>query len=65
MLLAFFSTFTDEMFFWFLKNVEILNIAIKGIALKLILQNKKIVKRHLKNKLPKKVENKVLLEQKS
>ena len=38
------------MFFWFLKNVEILNIALKGFVLKLIFQNKRIIKRQLKNK---------------
>ncbi len=60
-----FKIFTDEMFFWLIKNVEILSIALKGIALKLIFQNKKIIKRQLKDKLPEKVEDKVLFKQKS
>ncbi len=60
-----FKTFTDEMFFWFLENVELVSIALKGIALKLIVQDKKIIKRQLKNKLPEKVEDKVLSKQKS
>ena len=60
-----FKIFTDEIFFWFLKNVEILSIALKGFALKLIFQNKKIIKRQLKDKLPVKVEDKVLFKKKS
>ncbi len=58
-----FKTFTDEMFFWFLENVDILSIALKGIALELIFQNKKIIKRQLKDILPEKVEDKAPSEQ--